>query len=278
MTHPFRCVEIERMMRSIGRTFSVCLAVLAMLAAGCGKDSKSFSLRGAIQKLRSPSADEMVDMAFNPDDADRRREGITLLSKRDWGLQEPYLKHYAMVLDGDDDPSVRSAAARALGRAGDTKYLPNLINALDDKAVSVRWDAADGLDHLIGDSAADPLREHAIEDKSVDVRATCARALRHYGTAPVVRTLTDCLLDDDFTVRYRAHASLVTITGRDFGYDPEGWSNAPPSDRPTAEAKRRWWDWFGVSRRKKEASSRPADKVQPDQEVPSSTPLPPARR
>ena len=103
MTHPFGCVEIERMMRSIGRRFSLCVVVLAMLAAGCGKESKSFSLRGAIQKLRSSSADEMVDMAFDPDDADRRREGITLLSKRDWGLQEPYLKHYAMVLDGDDD-------------------------------------------------------------------------------------------------------------------------------------------------------------------------------
>lgn len=210
-------------------------------------------------------------MAFDPEDPDRRREGIALLSKRDWGLREPHLKGYAALLEADDDPSVRSVAARALGKAGDTKYLSDVIKALSDKSPSVRWDAAAALDKLTGESAIDPLRQYALEDSSVDVRTSCARALRHYRRTLVVQTLTECLLDENFGVRYQAHTSLVEIAGRDLGYYPESWKGVSAvAALRTDEKKRPWWDWFGTSRGKKNVSDKSGNSIIPGRNKPSS--------
>ncbi len=213
----------------------ICLLLATVLLAGCGK-------------LDKPSAMEMVVMAFDPDDADRRREGIRLLSDQPWGLEEPYLKGFAVHLAKDEDSRVRSAAARALGLAEDPTYLPNVVEAMGDPVAAVRWDAAVALDRLIGDEAIETLRSHATGDDSPDVRASCARALRHYRKQTVVNTLSDCLLDNEFRVRYTARNALTEISGQDRGDDPEDWVNALDSQPVVEEKSRSWWDWLGVTR------------------------------
>ncbi len=163
------------------------------------------------------------------------------LANKDFGLEEPYLKGYAMLLRTDDDTLVRSAAVRALGKAGDVTYLSNVVRALGDKSGQVRWDTAVALDNLVGDEAVGPLRRGALRDESADVRAACAKALRNYRTKPVAQTLRQCLEDEEFAVQYQAHESLVEMTGKDFGYDIMEW----PSDLLVAgtepEAKKPWW-------------------------------------
>jgi len=204
----------------------------------------------------------MVSMAFDPDDADRRREGVSMLSKRDWGLQEPYLKGYATLLQNDSDPSVRSAAVLALGRAGDRTYLPDVIHALDDTSPAVRWDAAVALDNMPDETAIDPLREHVRKDPAVDVRATCARALRHYPQKSVVATLKRCLLDSDFSVRYQAHEAMVEIVGHDWGYEFTDWPEDPLASAASIEEqppKSRWWSWQAFTKRFRRKSS-PSEK------------------
>ena len=74
-------------------------------------------------------------------------------------------------------------------------------------------------------------------------RACCAKALRHYGDDASRKALLACLTDKDFTVRYQAHASLVALTGRDAGWEPEDWAKAAPVTQPT----RPWWDWMGAT-------------------------------
>ena len=152
-----------------------------------------------------------------------------------------------MLLRSDSDSRVRSVAATALGRAGDVKYLPDVVAALSDSAEEVRWDAAIALDNLIGDSAIEPLKVHAMNDVSRDVRACATKALRHYRRKDVARTLVACLGDDTLDVRYHARASLTEITGRDLGYQTQAWSKAveEPYGPPT-RSSRAWWDWFGV--------------------------------
>jgi len=212
---------------------------LLLPVVGCGGD-KSPRLQSLAEKMKGRSPAEMVAMAFDPDDADNRRQGVTELSSRSWGLQEPYLKGYATMVRNDDDPLVRSAAVRALGKAGDLTYLPDVVAALEDDEPSVRWDAAVALDSLVGPEAVDPLRRHAVEDEALDVRASAARALRHYPTPEVVAMLKRCLRDRDFSVRYQARASLAAIMGRDFGYEPGRWPEDPAAVPPAP--KRSWWD------------------------------------
>lgn len=195
------------------------LAFILMSVASC-----LLCLAGGCNK---PSPSKMVDMAFNPlSTPDERREGINMLATNSWGRQEQYLKGYATVLRLDTDPTVRSAAVKALAKSGNTAYVPQVAAALEDKVVDVRRDAADALNKLVGPEAADPLRRHAAEDSDIDVRALCLRALQHYPCENTRQTLLRCLGDAQFTIRYPAHQSLVALTGQDYGYNPEAWPDS----------------------------------------------------
>lgn len=233
------------MIRPLTQSLSLFVPMLLILAHGCGDQSKPLTLQALSKKLSGVSSPRMVEMAFNPVDADQRREGITLLSKRKWGLKEPYLKGYAALLQTDQDPLVRSAAVRALGKAGDTKYISYVIVALGDKSPTVRWDAAVALDSMIDQRAIEPLGKHALKDNSPDVRAACVWALRHYRVPRVIRLLKASLMDEEFSVRYQAHAALVSIIGKDLGYDSQDWPETvpPPSSKPTPKKKFRWKWW-----------------------------------
>ena len=246
------------------------LAVLVLLVLpGCKGKGKSFTLQGAMSKMfSSAKPSEMVAMAFDSEDPDKRREGITLLSDRKWGREEPYLKGYSVILRSDPDPRVRSAAVRALGRSSATDYLQDVIKALDDEAGPVRWDAAASLDSLIPqcgekqgdeispDGAIGPLSRCALGDPSADVRGSCAAALKHFRNPEVLRTLKGCLRDSNLAVRYRARESLIAILGRDLGADPQDWPDDPDSVRADTDSGENregsiWRRLFGRGARKR---------------------------
>jgi hypothetical protein len=228
--------------------------VLAALAGGCkgGSSDSPFTLQGMWGRLRGPTPSEQVAMTFDVEDPDRRREGILGLSSHDWGLREPYLKGYATILRTDTSPLVRSAAVRALGKARDPNYLPDVVAALSDAREAVRHDAAVALDSLPGPAAVEPLRTRARQDASQDVRAACAKALRHYPERDVLNTLVQCLGDEAFGVRWQAHESLVALSGQDRGYDAADWVDVAleGAPGPPARKQRPWWDLLGVTKPK----------------------------
>ncbi|MGB2819655.1 MAG: HEAT repeat domain-containing protein [Phycisphaerae bacterium] len=235
-------------------------AVLSLAVCGCGDALKGmenaqreWTLQKLLKKLSGRTPTENVAMAFDPNDPDLRRDGILGLSRKDWGLKEPYLKGYAAILRTDDDPLVRSAAVRALGKAKDPNYIEDVARSLFDPVAFVRQDAAAALDGLIGDVAVDPLRNRAVNDTDQDVRANCAKALRHYRRNDVVRTLAECMSDKAFSVRYQAHGSLVAVAGRDLGYDPQDWAGVALEGLPPKEPEKEpdsWWDrlWRGLKK------------------------------
>jgi len=241
------------------------LALLAAVLTGCSKgggEGGNVTLNSMVQKLSGPAPSQLVAWAFDPNDPDRRRQGVVGLSSKDWGLKEPYLKGYAALLKTDKDPLVRAAAVRALGRAQDPNYAPDITRALMDTDVTVRQDAATALDKVHDDNSATSLRNRAISDVDQDVRANSCRALRHHRDIAVVRTLVDCLSDKAFSVRYQAHESLVEIVGKDLGYDPRDWADladavalapkaAPPDEAP-------WWDWMRVTKPGSQPATKPA--------------------
>ena len=230
--------------------FSLLLCVSAsVLLLGCKGESKSFSIDSQIKKLvggNKPNPQQMVAMAFDPDDADRRRTGIDMLSSQKWGLDEPYTKGYATLARTDVDPLVRSAAVRALGKSRKPEYQSTLIAALKDGSPLVRWDAAVALDQVPGPAAVEPLRRQGGDDASADVRTACAKALRHYTTQPAVQTLIRLLDDPSYQVRHQARKSLEEATGQDRGQDPSAWMSLleGPLTRPAQRLEYAWWDWL----------------------------------
>ncbi|MCE5277535.1 MAG: HEAT repeat domain-containing protein [Planctomycetaceae bacterium] len=230
------------------------LAVILVLAAtflmgGCKGDNKPMSLDDMIKKMKRPSPTEAVAMAFDPDDPDRARQGIAELARHDWGLQEPHLKGYATILRVHPNPTVRCAAVRALGKAADPKYAPDMIKAMEDSSIAVRWDAAIALGQLAWPDAEKPLRTHALKaDEDPDVRGACAAALGSYFTKTSMLALIQCLGDEDAAVSHRARKSLTNITGGvDMGPEPAGWRGLEnfvvlqPPEKP-----RPWYDAAGM--------------------------------
>lgn len=193
---------------------------------------------------------------FTSSDADVRRLSIEKISGYDWGRKEPYLKAYG-VLSQDSAPTVRSAAIVALGRAADGKYLGAVVAGLKDADGAVRWDAAKALDNMTGPAAVEPLKA-ATHDSSADVRAAASTALRHYPR----RDVLDCLLaeldDEDFSVRYKAAASMRQLTGMNLPSDGDVWRRAlagkPNPFVPPLSPVRPWWDWSGRNQKAAPAS------------------------
>ena len=245
-------------MRRLAGTVQVALAFVAACGGGC-KNGNSFTWKRPF----GPSPDELVAMAFDTKDPDKRRQGIVALSKKKWGLREPHLKGYARILRNDHDATVRSAAVRALGKAGDVRYLDEVIRTLDDESATVRWDAALALAGVRGPSAEEPLIRGALKDSSADVRAACAQTLRHYRSREVVQTLVRCLDDKSVTVQFSAHASLVKLVGIDMGMRSRDWRAVAehPMFLTPSERTKPWWDLMRVTRPKPKpppATTQPA--------------------
>lgn len=170
-----------------------------------------------------PPATQQVSKAFDVEDPDRRREGIVALSSNKWGLVEPHLKGYAAILRTDDHHVVRSAAVRALGKAGDEKYLDDIIRTMSDPSDAVRVDAAIALGNFQAESAESTLQKHAAGDASPQVRSACVKVLKKYRTKSTFAVLIGCLDDASMAVRYNAHQSLVDLAGVDMGMDGQAW-------------------------------------------------------
>jgi hypothetical protein len=230
---------------------SMMLAVVIMcFAPGCRVQKED---DGSLRfKSLEMSVSELIAMSLDPDDADKRREGIMGLSQHPWGLRETVrvtddkgkpkdvevLKVYHLVASmPHEDTTVRGVAVNALGRAGNPKFIGTVLLCLDDDSASLRWDSAIALDRVIGPQAVKPLEDHALRDPAVDVRSSCAKALRHYKQQAVAESLCQCLNDTQFSVRFQAHASLVEVTGRDLEYDAEAWRMAIERNPVTTQPK-----------------------------------------
>ena len=221
------------------------------LSAGCsGRLVNPLDYRplNLIRDLTGPSPGRLAVQAFADEDADLRREGIVKMTRRYWGMGEPQLKGYALkVRDTTEDPTVRSVAIRALGRAGigAAGHVGDVLKALDDRRnENVRWDAATALFHIIDDKAIEPLAQHALGDPSVDVRIACAKALRHYHWRQTALLLVICMDDPDFAVCREAQNSLIRIMRKDHGPRSEHWWKAIETLPELPKGDSPWWKWL----------------------------------
>jgi HEAT repeat protein len=240
-----------------GSTRRSCLAPAWWVVCVMGLSLVGCTGPGPIAYMRDlvgPRRNEIARKVFDSEDADVRRETMVEMSKRPWGLSGATLRVYALVArTPSEEPTVRSVAIRALGRAGAEAepYIDDILLALGDGVDDLRWDAAVALDSVVADAAVEGLCLRAVHDTSVDVRGACARALRHYRRTDAASALIDAMRDSDFAVRRQAHASLVEIVGRDLGPDASHWASVakkiPPVEQAKVLGRRPWWDILGVT-------------------------------
>jgi HEAT repeat protein len=110
----------------------------------------------------------------------------------------------------DDNPTARQNAVNILWRCG-SPAIPHLVEALKDKAPTVRLAAVRSLDKVTADSkVVFPAMVQAMADEHPAVRGSAASTLGRFGT-PALPHLTQALKDKDFGVRQYAVLALPQL-------------------------------------------------------------------
>jgi len=198
------------------------LAGLAAASAGCKSDTEGSLLNEVLNTSQTATPTAAAIDTFDRANADRRRRGLAALAASPFGHVDTYVRLYRNHLT-DPDPTVRAAAAKALGMHGDGNDVHLLIPYLKDEDSYVRWQAAEALQRLHHPAAADPLAVVATSDEDDDVRQAAATALGQYARPGVFDALVKALGDRNYTVASAARVSLETLTGHDAGLDYAAW-------------------------------------------------------
>ncbi len=155
---------------------------------------------------------------------DLRRKAVYVLSDNRWGRNEPYTKYYTHMAEGDTEPTVRTAAIRALNRSRNSVAVTMYISALTDPDANVRLEAAKALANIPDARAAGPMMKLlGDEQQNRDVRIACADGLREYKTSEVAQSLIRVLNGQDFGVAWQARQTLNLMTSQDYRYSQSAW-------------------------------------------------------
>ena len=115
------------------------------------------------------------------------------------------------LLAGSGSSAVREAAAKALGKLGDSQAIQSLIEALDDEEENVRWFAVESLRKLQAVEAVPRLSDLLAEDSSARVREITASTLGQLGQPTAVLALKAALGDQNDRVRQKVVSALQSL-------------------------------------------------------------------
>jgi HEAT repeat protein len=113
----------------------------------------------------------------------------------------------------DDDPRIRQYLALVMGRVGDKRSTPTLVEALKEPQVETRIYALAALAEL-RDAAAVPAIIEAAGEVEKDVRKTALFTLGEIGDARAVPVLVAALEDREADVRFNAALALSRFGDR----------------------------------------------------------------
>ncbi|MDK1030439.1 MAG: HEAT repeat domain-containing protein [Planctomycetia bacterium] len=197
------------------------LVPLALAGGGCGLEVQG---RDILRKVFPPSPAVYVLQLKSPS-ADVRRKAVDSLGRlRKVKELPPVLKVLGLVAKGDREPTVRSAAVKAMGHIKAPEFAPVLAGVLiSDRSASVRTDAATALGAFEATVAQEALITAIGADGDTDVRIAAASGLRQYNSSKAAKALADALTDRYPAVAYESAQGLRYITGKNLPQKQDQW-------------------------------------------------------
>ncbi len=209
----------------IARRSIILIAILSLTACNQLGGQGRGSGNSVFELLSPPSPAEAARWAVDPNSPDNRQQGILLLANAPFGGESVYMELYRIGLE-DQDAAVRAAAVRAFGLHGgppEAELVLPLLRPSEDTLV--RREAARTLARIHLPAAVPSLAAATdrTQEPDAEVRALAAEALGQHREPRVVQALIGALPDTRLLVGDAARTSLTTLTGEDFGYEPEPW-------------------------------------------------------
>ncbi len=110
----------------------------------------------------------------------------------------------------NEDQDLRSSSVYAMGRTGNTAWLPTLLRELESHDPAVRYETAHACGEL-GEQEATPALVELLADDDPEVRMAAIASLGKVGGALARRALLDCERDGDAAMSEAAHAELENL-------------------------------------------------------------------
>ena len=203
-----------------------CIGLLACVTTSAitGCESLDESMGGLTSAFKQVTPSEAARWAVDPTDADKRREGIILLSNAPFGAVEVYVNLYRDSVANERDPIVKAAAIQALGKHGAPADALRIMPHLSATNDQLRWSAAKALQRLHNPAVVpELLRTLASENENRDVRIAVADALGQYPEDRVVQGLIGGLNARELAINTASERSLQTLTGMSFNLNAADW-------------------------------------------------------
>jgi HEAT repeat protein len=121
------------------------------------------------------------------------------------------------------DPALKASAIFAMGRTGETSWLPILLRELQSNEPSVRYESANASAEL-GDEDVVPHLISLLQDDDYQVQMAGLNALGKIGGPLAKRALLRCMKDGDAVLEEAARLALETL---EFLEDPMAFSSDP---------------------------------------------------
>lgn len=120
-----------------------------------------------------------------------------------------YSKAFSAILSGDG--TIRRQAVDVMGKLGDQRAVPLLLNALKDLEITVRFSATQALSRIGSSDAVEPLIEHLKVEEEEFVRFGIINALGDLQDTRAVSTVKKFLKDPDDDIRLATVEALSKL-------------------------------------------------------------------
>lgn len=122
----------------------------------------------------------------------------------------PDIKQYLCWAYGSDDLKLKASAIYAMGRTGETSWLPLLIKELQSQQPVIRYETANACGDL-GDEDVVPYLLPLLQDDDYQVQLAGINALGKIGGTLAKRALLRCLKEGDVTLEEAARTALENV-------------------------------------------------------------------
>ena len=131
------------------------------------------------------------------------------------------IKKYVCWAYESDDLRLKSSSIYAMGRTGETSWLPLLLKELQSKEPSVRYESANACGEL-GDEDPIPLLITLLQDDDYQVQLAGLNALGKIGGPLAKRALLRCIKEGDAVLEEAARSALENV---EFLEDPMAFTS-----------------------------------------------------